>query len=201
MKVIPESQLNISEIVSALKDGKTIVYPTETSYGLGCDATNQPAVDAIFAIKQRQKEKSLLVLVPHQEMAMQYAVWSPAIEDLANKYWPGPLTIVAPAHPDSDLASGVIAEDGTIAFRISSHPIAVALSQALDKPLVSTSANISGTGNPYSIDDIGHSFGQNTQQPDILIDAGDLLQHSPSTIVRVINDTVEIIRQGDIILR
>lgn len=85
---------NLAQIVVDLLAGKTIVFPTETSYGLGCDATNQAAVDRIFKIKGRGSDKPLLVVVPTVEMAKKYLRWSPIIEKISARYWPGPLTVV-----------------------------------------------------------------------------------------------------------
>ena len=88
------TEQNLFEAVEYLKAGKTIVFPTETSYGLGCDAANQEAVNKIFKIKGRKSDKPLLVVVPTIEMAKKYLVWNNLLEDLASRYWPGPLTLV-----------------------------------------------------------------------------------------------------------
>ncbi len=92
MQVLTEC--NLAEIVFELLNGKTLVFPTETSYGLGCDATNQPAVDKIFKIKGRSSDKPLLVVVPAIEMAKKYLIWNELLEKIATRYWPGPLTVV-----------------------------------------------------------------------------------------------------------
>lgn len=186
----------ISEIIDLLEVGGTIVYPTETCYGLGCAATNQTAVDKIFEIKQRQREKSLLIVFPDREMAKEYVVWSHGIEELANRYWPGPLTIVAEAKEPSMLADGVVAPDGSVAFRISSHPIVHEITASLSKPIVSTSANISAMSSPYDIVSVEEMFVDSTHQPDLLLDGGTLPEQSPSTIVRVDNGELHVIRQG-----
>ena len=92
MRII--NQENLSEAVVALQAGQTLIFPTETSYGLGCDSANQEAVNKIFSIKQRRSDKPLLVVVPSIEMAKKYLVWNDLLEDLAGKFWPGPLTVV-----------------------------------------------------------------------------------------------------------
>ncbi len=92
MKIINNKQLSIA--VDNLRQGKVVVFPTETSYGLGCDAANQDAVNKIFKIKGRTSDKPLLVVVPTVEMAKKYLVWNETIERIANSYWPGPLTVV-----------------------------------------------------------------------------------------------------------
>lgn len=200
MNIIPLSKAQPTELTTALKAGKTIVYPTETCYGLGCDATNQAAVDEIFAIKQRQKDKPLLVVMPSIEMAREYVVWTETIDTLANTYWPGPLTVVAQAKEGTSLARGVLAEDGTVAFRITDYPVAVELATTIGLPLVSTSANISAQQSPYDIEAVTKMFHGQQHQPDIVIDAGELVYQSPSTIVSTTNNHIEIIRQGELIV-
>ena len=200
MNILPSDNLNISAIVSELEQGKTIVYPTETTYGLGCDATNEEAVNRIFDIKQRQREKSLLIIVPARDMMYEYIEHNPTIEKLANRYWPGPLTVVTHIKPDKKLASGVVRDDGTIAFRISSHPIAAELARKLGKPLVSTSANIAAQKSPYDSDEVTKTFQKQEIAPDIFINAGILPEKAPSTIVRVDGNRVTVLRQGDIII-
>lgn len=201
MKVIDQKNLDIDSIVAALRDGKTIVYPTETCYGLGCDATNQDAVDAVFRIKQRQQDKPLLVVMPDEEMAFDYVEWNGTLEQLSQKYWPGPLTVVAPIKKNAEhLAHGAFAEDGTLAFRITSHPIAFELSASLARPLISTSANIASQASPYDIASVLAMFESQKDQPDIIIDAGELVHKSPSTVVKVAGGEVQVLRQGEVIV-
>jgi L-threonylcarbamoyladenylate synthase len=200
MTIISEQSISIPDIVSALKDGKTIVYPTETCYGLGCDALNIDAVQKIFSIKKRQKEKPLLVVASSVSMMMEYVEWNQTLEIVAERYWPGPLTVVTELRPDVELPAGVVGLDRTLAFRVTGHPLAAAISAALGRPIVSTSANISSEASPYDIESVLDMFGGAEHQPDIIIDGGTLTPNSPSTIVRVKNDRVEVIRQGEVIV-
>lgn len=200
MKIFLESQISIPVLVEGLREGKTIVYPTETCYGLGCDAMNQSAVDRIFFMKERQKEKPMLVLVSSIEMAKQYTVWNPTIEMLAKRYWPGPLTIVAQAKDSSVFAEGILGPREMLAFRLTDHPLARELTQGLGKPIVSTSANISSLESPYDIQSVIAMFSDPAHEPDIVIDAGVLPHHSPSTIVRVLDGTIQIVRQGETVI-
>ncbi|MBU0661478.1 threonylcarbamoyl-AMP synthase [Patescibacteria group bacterium] len=200
MKYIEEEQCDISDLIKELKRGKTIVYPTETCYGLGCDATNQKAVDQLFAIKERQQGKTMLVLMADIAMAKEYVIWNPLLDQLAQMYWPGPLTVVASVHADTALAKGIIHETETIAFRVTSHPLAHELVATLGVPLVSSSANIASLDSPYDVDDIKSMFAGKEHQPDILIDAGTLSHKAPSTIVRVDPDHISILRQGELII-
>lgn len=192
MKFIAQKDVILSDLVSALNDGKTLVYPTETCYGLGCDATNAAAVEKIFAIKGRAKEKSLIVLAYDLSAMTPYIEITPALESLAKNYWPGALTVIVPAKAGSGLAPGVIADDGTVAFRVTSHPFAHALTEAFGKPIVSTSANIAGGPNPYTIEE--------AVSADIGIDAGELPRRPPSTVVRLREERVEVLRQGSVII-
>ena len=144
MRVVKQKDCDITEISSALLRGETIVYPTETCYGLGCYATNQAAVDKIFRIKGRREDKPLLVIVPNTKMVQEYAEWATLLSDIEQRYWPGPLTVVVTAKKDCGLADGVVAKDGTIAIRVTAHPLARGIVESLGKPLVSTSANRSG---------------------------------------------------------
>jgi len=201
MKILPQENLNITSLTQALRDGSTLVYPTETCYGLGCDATNLEAVEKIFNIKQRQKDKPVLVLMADIAMAMEYIEWDETIQSLADKYWPGPLTIVARKKQKDMFASGVVGPRGMVAFRVTSHPVAQEIVSTLGKPLVSTSANIASHESPYDIDDVLRMFEGQPYQPDIVIDAGQLRHKAPSTIVKILeNGTVEVLREGEVVI-
>lgn len=201
MLCISSDNIDIKSIVKSLYEGKTFVYPTETCYGLGCDATNQKAVDNIFFIKQRQKDKPVLVLMADVAMAMEYVEWNETIQSLADKYWPGPLTIVAHRRHKDEFATGIVGPFGMVAFRVTSHPVAQEIVSKLGKPLVSTSANIASHESPYDIEDVLSMFDGQDYQPDIVIDAGSLPHESPSTIVRVNSDrTIEVLREGGIVI-
>jgi L-threonylcarbamoyladenylate synthase len=202
MEIINQDTLSIPQIVEALQQGKTIVYPTETCYGLGCDATNADAVSRIFEIKHRQQDKSVLVVASDPSIMMDYIDWTPALEKIAERYWPGPLTVVVRAKNGHELASGVKSEDGTIAFRITDHPLASLLSKELGKPIVSTSANLASHESPYDISAVRAMFDTSSPQPDIIIDAGKLADHAPSTVIRLQKDgKFHVLRQGEVIVR
>ncbi len=195
--------LSIEKALTVLREEGTIIYPTETCYGLGCDARSAKAVENVFKIKVRESGKPVLVLVHDVSVAMRYVEWNETIDELARTYWPGPLTIVANIQPRyrAELAPGVIGSDDTLAFRVTNHPYAVACAKNLNAPLVSTSANISSYANPYDIRYITEMFDGQEHVPDLIIDAGNLAHHSPSTVVRVGEDGSKIIlRQGEIIL-
>ena len=201
------------KIIASLKGGQTVVFPTETTYGLGCDANNQTAVNKIFQIKGRRSDKPLLVVVPNVEMAREYLEWNDLIDNLAKKYWPGSLTIVGKFKiPDLrfkigknnlkseiynlKLSNGVIVKDGTVAVRVTAFEFLQKISGGLGRPVVATSANLSDAGEIYSAEEIKKVFSNREFQPDILVEAGELSKNSPTTIVSVVNDKIEILRQG-----
>jgi L-threonylcarbamoyladenylate synthase len=203
IRISLQSSDALERALATLRMGGTLVYPTETCYGLGCDARNSEAVGRVFDIKMREKGKPVLVIADDSALFMKYVERNETIEELARTYWPGPLTIVATLKDGGGqgLATGVIGENNSIAFRVTSHPFAAALTRELGAPLVSTSANISTHSDPYDIDYIVDMFHDKKNQPDMIIDAGDLPHHSPSTIVRVeVDGTKTILRQGEIII-
>ncbi|MEK7102436.1 MAG: L-threonylcarbamoyladenylate synthase [Patescibacteria group bacterium] len=185
----------IQRAIMHLQAGGVVVYPTESSYGVGCMATNAAAVARVFTLKERPIEKTLPLIVGSIDEAKRLIVWSSIVEQLAQEHWPGPLTIVALAtNEGKKLAPGVVAADGTIALRVSSHPIAQALAQAVG-PIVSTSANSSSEPACYASMCVKAWLGD----ADVLvIDAGTLPQNPPSTIVRIYDDRYAVVRQGGV---
>ncbi len=189
---------DVSVFVASLRSGQSAIFPTETSYGLGCDATNQAAVDVIFKIKDRSDTKPLLIVVPTVAMAERYLVWNRALEQLARKYWPGPLTIVGEYNTSAvpALAKGVVGADGTVAVRVSADHWLQRVTSELSRPLVATSANISGQEALYDSAQAGHIFKGHAIGPDVLADGGVLLKVPATTLVRIVGGALEVLRQG-----
>ncbi len=139
------NQTEILNAVNALAEGKTIGYPTEAVFGVGCDPDNQQAIALLLQIKQREKSKGLILI------AADYAQLQPYIDETAINAeqkermlasWPGPVTWVVPAR--SGLSDWLTGQFSTIAVRVSDHPTVQQLCQAYGKPITSTSANLSG---------------------------------------------------------
>lgn len=193
------TECNLALIVSEIINGKILVFPTETSYGLGCDATNQEVVDKIFKIKGRVEDKPLLVVVDSIESAKKYLRWNETLENLAQKFWPGPLTIVG-EYAGGNLAKGVVAKDNTIAVRVSSFPLVQSITKIIHRPLVATSANLAGEPSLFDPEEIIKVFENKSQQPDIILNYGILPKSEPTTLVSVVNNKMEILRQGTLIL-
>ncbi|MEK7644306.1 MAG: L-threonylcarbamoyladenylate synthase [Patescibacteria group bacterium] len=198
MFIIKLKQIKIPALAESLRAGKTIVIPTETCYGLGCDALNADAVNRVFRIKERSDDKPVLMIVSGIAMAEDYLQWDGSLEKIALKYWPGPLTVVGKIKAGVILPNGLMGPDNEVAVRVSGDSFVGAIVQELNRPLVSTSANLAGAPSPYSFQEVLTGFENKVNRPDIVIDAGDLPVTPPTTIIRVVDGRISVIRQGEL---
>ena len=147
---------DIVQAIEVLNKGGIILYPTDTIWGIGCDATNEAAVKKIYAIKQREDSKSMLVLVDKDVRLNNYVKDIPEMAydliDLSEK----PITIIYDGA--RNLAAGLMNEDGSVGIRVSREPFTQKLIERLKKPIVSTSANISGQNSPAFFDQISEDI-------------------------------------------
>jgi L-threonylcarbamoyladenylate synthase len=143
---------DLKECLAVLKNGGVILYPTDTIWGLGCDATNRTAVEKIFSIKSREESKSLLILVDSDSMLGSYVKDIPEIAYELTEVSDKPMTIIYPS--GKNLAPGVCSEDGSVGIRICSDEFCCELIKRFRKPIVSTSANISGKPSPSVFSEI-----------------------------------------------
>lgn len=147
-----QRQEQIEAAVRVLKAGGVLLYPTDTIWGIGCDATDSNAVEKVFALKKRADSKSLIILASDMDMVGRYVREIPemavTVESLSDK----PLTIIYPE--GMNLASNVTAEDGSVAIRIPKCDFCLELLRRFGKPIVSTSANVSGSPAPKKYADI-----------------------------------------------
>ena len=201
----------IEVCVKALRQGKALAYPTDTSYGLAVDATNIKAIKKLYKIKGRNFDKPIHVIPPSVSYAKKIARWNPASSRLARKFWPGPLTLVLPAvgagiarpniggqwPPLHNTFEILTAGTGMLGLRIPKNKIALDLAKYLKRPVTATSANISGKSDMHSASDIINQFRNRKLKPDIIIDAGKLPKRKPSTVVRI-DKSFYIFRQGSI---
>ena len=142
----------VEQAVSVLRKGGVILYPTDTIWGLGCDATREDAISRIYSIKEREDHKSLIILVADERDIMRYvAAPDPRVFDFLAAQQKATTIIYDQA---IGLPSALVAPDGSIAIRIVQDPFCRHLIKRLRQPLVSTSANISGTGSPRFFDEV-----------------------------------------------
>ncbi|RZK52412.1 MAG: threonylcarbamoyl-AMP synthase [Pedobacter sp.] len=142
----------MNNALEVLKNGGVILYPTDTVWGLGCDATNEEAVAKVNAIKGRSADKSLIILLDNENKLQSYVTEIPEVAYELIEYAENPMTIVFSGA--KNLAKNVINADGTIGIRIVKHDFCEQLLQRFRKPIVSTSANISGQPTPKFFDEM-----------------------------------------------
>jgi len=197
MDIIQSTEL--PRIISVLRQGGVIVFPTETSYGLGCDPRNSAATGKIYRIKGRETSKALPLVACSSEQVMSLFEVTPAVQDLLKRYWPGPLTVLLEPSDMSLRRQMPVFKDGLAAVRVSSHPFVQALACAYGFPLTSTSANVSGQEPCLSAKQAEYIFStlEPSRRPDLIVDGGELPPSEPSTIVKVSpQGQIEIVRQG-----
>lgn len=196
-------QQAVEEAVNVLHSGGVIAYPTETSYGLGCDPRNLAALGKIYRIKSRATSKALPLVACSMEQVEKIFDVTNNVRGLVEKHWPGPLTVLLEPKDMSLRRSLPVFKDGLAAVRVSSHPFVHDLVCAYGFPLTATSANISDEEPCYSAQKVAEVFGEfdKARQPDLIIDGGELSETEASTIVRVAPDgKLEVLRQGVISL-
>lgn len=181
----------VQKAVSTLNDGGVIVYPTETCYGIGCDARDLEAVEKVFNVKQRDRGKKLTCIVSSIKMAERFCNLSEVEKEVCKEFMPGPLTLVA--EKKEGRISDQVNDD--FAFRISSSEICRSISEGVGGPVVATSANISVRSSSYSVDSIS---GELVEKVDYVLDKGELSGKKPSTILKIEGQEVEVLREGPV---
>lgn len=177
--------IEIEKAADVVNKGGVILYPTDTIWGLGCDATNAKAVEKIFLIKRRTVSKSLIILAENVKRITQHVSADPdLIQDLVESF-DRPTTIIYPGA--RKLAKNVVAPDGSVAVRLARHDFCKGLITALDKPIISTSANISGEPAPSLYAHISDEIRKNV---DYIVDweRYALKDIKPSTVIKLRED-------------
>lgn len=186
---------SIALAADILQAGGLVSFPTETVYGLGADARNGQAVAAIYAAKGRPSFNPLIVHVANIQMALNIADFDPLTRQLAEAFWPGPLSVVVPVSPKAGLSELVTAGLPTVALRVPKHALAHQLLIAFGGPIAAPSANPSGQISPTSADHVLHGLGDRI---DAVLDGGACPVGVESTIVRVDGEQVTVLRDGGI---
>ncbi len=192
MRVLPLST-NLSE---PNLDHDVFVYPTDTCYGIGCSALDETALKRVYEAKGRDFNKPVNLMVDSLEMMEHYGELSPTAGKLAETFLPGDFTLLLPRK--DVLPSFVNPDQELIGLRIPDHTFCLALVETIGAPVVTTSANVAGQPETYSLPDILQAFGEDNTNIDLVFDGGVLKKNPPSTIVKVIGDSWEIVRQGRI---
>ena len=185
---------NLQTIVSTIKNGGLVVFPTETVYGIGADTFNMKAVKNIFIAKGRASDNPLIAHISSIDMLSRLTNNIPYIaKNLMSKFWPGPLTIVFDKLPSVpyEVTGGL----ETVAVRMPSNEIALSIITGTDTPLVAPSANVSGKPSGTNIEDI---YEELKDKVDIIVDGGPTDVGIESTVVKIVDDTVVILRPGKI---
>lgn len=185
----PQKRL-ITQVVECLRQGGVIVYPTDTTYGIGCDIFNKKGVKKIYQIKQRDPRKPFSFICADLSDVSSYAQVSNFAFRTLKRNLPGPYTFVLEATrvvPDT-----LTTKQKTVGIRIPDDPIALGIVQELGHPLVTTSANVSGEEPLHDPSLIYESLGKTI---DIVVDGGIRLG-DPSTVISLLDDRIEILRRG-----
>jgi L-threonylcarbamoyladenylate synthase len=185
----------IRDGAAALRAGHLVVFPTETVYGVGADATDGHAVARLFAAKGRPRFNPLIAHVADHGTAERLAVFDDAARRLAGAFWPGPLTLVLPRRPDCPVAQIACAGLDTVALRVPAHPVAQALLRDAKRPVVAPSANRSGRISPTTAAHAAEELGEAVA---LVLDGGPCAVGLESTIVAVQGGRPILLRPGGI---
>jgi L-threonylcarbamoyladenylate synthase len=186
----PASEV-IAEAARVIRAKGVIIYPTETLYGLGADPLSSEAMQRIYAIKGREAAKPIPFLIKDEEMLATLVEEVPPVgRELIKRYWPGALTLIFRAK--KGLAPSLRGKDGFIGLRISSHPVARRIVEAINAPLTATSANLAEAEDILEGEKMAELFGS---QVDLIIDGGTVAGRG-STVVDLTVSPSRVVRQG-----
>lgn len=189
--------LNYEEIGKKLKEGKLIIYPTDTVYGVGGVITNEDTIKNIYKAKDRSFSSPLIALVSDAKKIEDIAFINEKnrgkIESLINKFWPGGLTIILES---KKIVPPIMISNGkTIGVRMPDHEVALKIIESAGGILPTTSANISGEATPCSYEELDEEF---KSRVDIIVDGGKCPIGTSSTIIDMSNENIKILREGAI---
>lgn len=192
-RILSAQNSDLNTAAAILQAGGLVAFPTETVYGLGADARSGTAVAQIYAAKGRPSFNPLIAHIRDATAAQQHVIWSETANQLAEAFWPGPLTLVLPLREDHGIASLVTAGLQTLAVRVPRHPSAQQLLSAFDGPLAAPSANLSGR---VSATTAAHVLSGLEGRIDAIIDDGPSSVGLESTILGLEGDRPKLLRPG-----
>ncbi len=183
--------MNIELLIDLLKQGKLAIIPTDTTYGIICDATNIEAVKKVFVTKKRSSNKPLIILVSDINMLKEYTKDINSLEtEIIEKYMPGPLSILLPKNNNID--DLVTASSPLVGIRIPNNQDLITLITKINKPIIATSANISGDDVITNANEINNELLKNIDY----VDDGGTITSVASTIIKIENDKIKFLREG-----
>jgi len=193
--LLPADAEAVALAAETLREGGLVAFPTETVYGLGADAAQPSAVAKIYAVKGRPRFNPLIAHVLNLEAACREALLPPQALRLAEKFWPGALTVVAPAAPDGAVCDLARAGLPSVALRAPAHPVARALLEVFGGPIVAPSANLSGRVSPVAASHVAQDL---SGRIELILDGGRAQAGLESTIVSFLGAEPALLRPGAI---
>ncbi|MEC7880679.1 MAG: L-threonylcarbamoyladenylate synthase [Chloroflexota bacterium] len=187
-------KIELEEAASELNLGKIITIPTDTFYGLACDATNLKTVKSLFKIKERELNKPVPVLIADIKDLYKFISPSNTVDKLISKFWPGPLTLIL--ETDFDFPEGTVKDNGWVGFRIPDLKFTRDLIRIIGKPLTGTSANISNFPETKDLDVLKSNLKEKNIGKFVNINCGS--ENMPSTVLKIDMNKIKIIREGPI---
>jgi len=183
-------------LADVIAQGRLAVIPTDTCYGVICDASNDNAVEQLYKYKERDVTKPTGIYVDSIDMASLYVELTAYAKQLYSKYFPGALTVISKSRYK---LAGRIEITGTLGVRIPNLPFLLDVIDKIDKPFAQTSANLAGAPTPYSLADLKkYTPGEKLNEVALIIDGGESQKRMPSTIVDASTPTPQIVRHGDL---
>lgn len=192
MKIIKADEKGIKKAANTILKGGLVIYPTETVYGLGCLPSDTDASRRVCEVKQRTS-KPLPLICSDIKSAKKIVVFNPVAETLAEKFWPGPLTLILPNKVNYSI--WVNPDKKTLGVRIPNSDVARKLAKLSGGVIVSTSSNVSGEDPPITAKEAEMQLGKKV---DLILDGGTLSSQLPSTILDLSGDHLKILRSGPV---
>ncbi len=186
----------VEKAVKFLERGQVVMCPTDTVYGLLADATNDKAVEKVFEIKKRNREKAIPIFIKDIKMAKRTAIMDKDMEEFLGEIWPGKITVALKRKKNCGLSKKLFSRKKTIGLRIPDYKLINEILNKINRPLTGTSANISGRASSTKTKEILEQFEKQEVKPDLILDAGILPESFPSTVVDFSNDKPKIVRKG-----
>ncbi|MBP9700576.1 threonylcarbamoyl-AMP synthase [Candidatus Woesebacteria bacterium] len=185
----------ITKTLEVLSNGGLVIYPTETTYGVGVDIENSEAVEKLFRYKGQRNQKPISVAVSSKEMATRYVSLNAEANRVYDTFLPGPVTVVSTGI--KDLPDGVASTEGKVGIRIPNYELMLSLISQFGRGISATGANASNQKRPYTIQDVlDHTSKEQQSLIDLIIDAGTLPLNEPSTVIDTTLDDIVILRAG-----